>query len=270
MILNKIQSPARPINLKALRFKLFVLSLLTLISCNKSGINANSSYVALTNVAYDLGPVGMYLNGEKKFTTPVSFGNTSGTPGNPYDTTASKVSLMSFYIAPDTSNIIQGNAAFRQNARYSIFLFDTLGVNSVSLGLIVLQDNPTILQDTFTYYRFLNFSPGDTLWGLKLINNRKDNPNSKDTLFVTQSPFVGLNNNPAAYPMTSTIRSGNYSVYAFKNSVNPQSDTTLVYTSLGIQQIDSLINYNIYLQGFYGDTTSVNKFQLKVVPLNSH
>jgi hypothetical protein len=266
MILNKFHPLIGPFNPKALCFKLFALSLLSLFSCNKSAnINGNLSYVALTHVAYNLGPLGLTLNGKPLFLDSLSFGNTTGTKGDPYYTTASQVSLMSIFLASDSSINVHGNAAFRQGAHYSIFFFDSLDNHTVSL--IVLQDNSTILQDTFTYYRYMNFSPGDTLWGLELINNRKDFPYAADTVILPASSFVGLNNNPAAYPMTATIRTGNYNVFAFKNSSNPLIDTTNL-VPLGPIQIDSFVNYNIYLQGFYGDSLSANKFQLKWIPLN--
>jgi hypothetical protein len=267
MILNKFHFHSTQSNQRALSSKLLALCLITLFSCNKSSnINGNTSYVALTHVAYNLGPIGLSFNGTPLFTQPLSFGNTTGIPGNPYDTTTSRVSLMSIYQAPDTSNNIQGNAAFRQGAHYSIFFFDSLKANNVNL--IVLQDNTTILQDTFTYFRYLNFAPGDTLWGLELINNRKDNPYAADTVIISPSAFVGLNTNPASYPMTSTIRTGNYNAFAFPYPSNPLADTSIVFP-LGPIQIDSLVNYNIYLQGVYGsDTTAANKFQLRYIPLN--
>ena len=267
MILNKFRAHTSQFHPKALSSKLFALSFLILFSCNKSSnITGNTSYVALTHVAYNLNPILLLLDGDSLFTTPLSFGNTTGIPGNPYNPAVSRVSLMKIYQPSDTSNNIQGNAAFRQGAHYSIFFFDSIGKKAVNL--IVLQDNTTILQDTNTYYRYLNFAPGDTAWGLELINNRKDNPVKADTVIITPSAFVGLNTNPAAYPMTSTIRTGNYSAFAFPYPSNPIADTSIV-VPLGPIQIDSLVNYNIYLQGVYGsDTTSANKFQLKYIPLN--
>ena len=175
---------------------------------------------------------------------------------------------MNILLALNSSVIISGNAAFRQGAQYSIFFYDTLSATAAAVGLIILQDNPTIRTDTFTNYRYMNFSPGDTIWGLKLINNRKDIPYAADTVVIPASPFVGFNNNPGAYPF-QTIRSGNYSVFAYRDSSNPAPDRSNL-DSLGNIQIDSLVNYYIYLQGFYGDTSSQspNKFQLKWKPLN--
>ena len=267
MILNKFRAHTNHYLTNAQSPKLLALSFLFLISCNKSSnINGNTAYVALTHVAYNQGPIGLSLNGDSLFSSPLSFGNTTGSPGNPYSTTPSRVSLMSIYQYSDTNNNRHGNAAFRQGAHYSIFFFDSLDKQFVNL--IVLQDNTTILQDTFTYFRYMNFAPGDTLWGLELINNRMDNQYAADTVIINPSAFVGLNTNPAAYPMTNTIRTGNYNVFAFPYPSNPIADTSLV-VPLGPIQIDSLVNYNIYLQGVYGsDTTAANKFQLKYVPLN--
>jgi hypothetical protein len=175
---------------------------------------------------------------------------------------------MNIFLVQDTTVNLAGNAAFRQGAQYSIFFFDTLAPNSPAVSLIILQDNPTIRTDTFTNFRYMNFSPGDTTWGLKLINNRKDIPYAADTVIIGASPFVGLNNNPAEYPF-ELIRSGNYSAFAFTGSTDPASDTSH-FISLGNIQIDSTVNYYIYLRGLYGNTNSLdsNKFQLKWIPLN--
>jgi hypothetical protein len=264
MILNKFSTVSLAARLKTLSLQLIALSL---FSCNKtSNISANKSFVGLTHLAYNVGDVSMTLNGKPLFPGTISFGNSSGFTGNPYDTTISQVSFMNIFLAQDTSMNISGNAAFRQGAQYSIFFFDSLDGGSVSL--IVLQDNPAIRTDTFTNYRFMNFSPGDTIWGLKLINNRKDIPYAADTVVIAARGFVGFNNNPSEYPF-ALIRSGNYQVFAFRDSSNPAPDRSN-FDSLGNFQIDSLVNYYIYLRGFYGDTSSLdpNKFQLKLKALN--
>jgi len=160
MILNKFSGLSPSVRIKSLSLQLIVLSL---FSCNKtSNINSNKSFVGLTHVAYNVGPISLTLNGKYLFPNSLSFGETTGYPGNPYDTTISQVSSMNIFLAQDTSANITGNAAFRQGAYYSIFFFDSLDNNSVSL--IILQDNPSFRNDTFTNYRFMNFSPGDTTW----------------------------------------------------------------------------------------------------------
>jgi hypothetical protein len=264
MILNKFSSVSLARRLKTLTLQLITLSL---FSCNKtSNINANKSFVGLTHLAYNVRAINMTLNGKYLFPDSLSFGEITGYPGNPYDTTISQVSSMKIFPSQDTSANISGNAAFRQGAHYSIFFFDSLDYQSVSL--IVLQDNPSFRNDTFTNYRYMNFSPGDTTWGLKLINNRKDIPYKADTVVITASVFVGFNNNPSNYPF-ELIRSGNYRAFAFTGSQDPTSDTSN-FVSLGNIQIDSLVNYYIYLQGFYGvtDTLNQNRFQLKWTALN--
>ena len=264
MILNKISSISLTNRLKTISLQLIALSL---FSCNKtSNINANKSLVALTHLAYNLDAIGLTFNGKPLFLDSLAFGNTTGIIGNPYDTTISQVSEMNILLAQDGTSIVTGNAAFRQGARYSIFFYDTVAVNSLAVSLIILQDNPATRTDTFTNYRYMNFSPGDTIWGLKLINNRKDIPYAADTVVIAAREFVGLNNIPSEYPF-ALIRSGNYNVFAFRDSSNPAPDRSN-FVSLGNFQIDSLVNYYIYLRGFYGDTTSPNKFQLNVQALN--
>ncbi len=266
MILSKFSTVSLTARLKTISLQLIALSL---FSCNKtSNINSNKSFVGLTHLAYNVPAIRMTLNGKYLFPDSLSFGNGSGTSTYPYDTTVSQVSEMNIFLAQDTTQNVAGNAAFRQGAQYSIFFFDSLTAIGPAVSLIILQDNPTIRTDTFTNYRYMNFSPGDTIWGLKLINNRNDIPYAADTVVIPASVFVGLNNNPAEYPF-STIRSGNYKVFAYRDSTNPAPDSSN-FNALGNIQIDSLVNYYIYLQGFYGDTSSQspNKFQLKWKQLN--
>jgi hypothetical protein len=261
MILNKFRPISLSSKLKALTLQLLVLSLL---SCNKtSNINANKAYVSLTHVAYNVDPLKIFFNRDSLFSGTLAFGQTSGVPGNPYDTVTSRIGEL-FLGTADSSTSKQGNASFLQQAHYSIFAFDSSDRNT--FNLLILQDNVPVRRDTFTYIRYMNFSPGDSIWGLKLINNRKDFPYSADTVLISSRLFVGFNNNPSAYGFTQ-IRSGNYNVFAFRDSSNPAIDSSNLIHLRNLQ-IDSLVNYNIYLQGFLGMDTGVNKFQLKYFPLN--
>src|SRR5882762_4099566 len=116
MILNKISNISLSGKLRALSLQLLALSL---FSCNKTAnINGNKSYVALTHLAYGVGAINLSLNGIPLFPDSLSFGKTTGSDGNPYDTTISQVSLMKIYLAGDTSINVSGNAAFRQGGQY--------------------------------------------------------------------------------------------------------------------------------------------------------
>jgi hypothetical protein len=261
MISNKFRPFSLSGKLKALSLQLLALSL---FSCNKtSNINANKAFISLTHVAYGVDPLKISFDGKLLFPGTIAFGQTSGTFGNPYDTATSRIGEL-FLGTADSSTSKQGNASFLQQARYSIFAFDSSDRNT--FNLLILQDNVPIRADTFTFIRYMNFSPGDSIWGLKLINNRKDFPYSADTVLIPSGSFVGFNINPSAYSFT-LIRSGNYNVFAFRDSSNPAINNSN-FINLGNLQIDSLVNYNIYLQGFLGMDTGVNKFQLKSVPLN--
>ncbi len=262
MILYKFRPFSFSSKLKAVSFQLLALSL---FSCNKSAnVNANKAFIGITHVAYGLGPVKITLNGIPLFSVPDSFGKTSGDPGNPYNPTTSRISEMQLLLAQDSSILLQGNSAFQQGGHYSLFVYDTLDKNSVNL--IIFQDNQIIRTDTFTYIRYINFSPGDSIWGLKLINNRKDFPYYADTIQISPRLFVGFSINPTTYSFTQ-IRSGNYNVFAFRDSSNPAPDSSN-FIHMGPLQIDSLVNYNVYLQGFYGLDSGINQFQLKYFPLN--
>jgi hypothetical protein len=284
MILNKFG------NRSFSALKVFSLQLLTvsLFSCNKSAnINANKAYLSLTHVAYGVGPLNIVIDPANNiiplFSVPDSFGLVTGIPGNPYDTTTARVNDMRLVLAKDTSKLLEGNSAFQQQTHYSIFAFDS-SVQQQPISLIIFQDNLPIRVDTMVNIRYLNFSPGPIGWGLKLINTRNDIPYNADTVLIGSSNigffntgvsyFVGYNLSPTAYGYYQ-VRIGNYQVFAFKDSSNPhvtQGPPSIVdssnFVSLGMLNIDSTINYNIYLQGFIDTTSGVNRFQLKSVRLN--
>jgi hypothetical protein len=269
MILNKSKPGFLSGKIKTFGLQLLALSL---FSCNKSTTNhADESFVGLTHVAYGVGPISMTIAGTPLFSTPLSFGNTSGVDGNPYDTTISKVSDMNIFLAQDTSINIHGNTAFQQGNHYSIFFFDTLDSRSVSL--IILQDNPPTIYDTFTTIRFMNFSPG-TSYGLKFIYTKDYFVNDtfpisvRDTINTPLSPFIGYNPNPSFYTFSQYVHIGMNQIFAYTDSVNPRPDSSN-FIRLDSLQFDSLKNYNIYLQGFRDSAgSSQNKFQIKSVRVN--
>ncbi len=165
---------------------------------------------------------------------------------------------------------IHGNAAFQQGSHYSIFFFDTL--DSGSLTLIILQDNPPVYYDTITSFRYMNFSPGSSI-GLKLIYTKDYsidtfNISVRDTIIVGLSPFVGYNPNPAYYTFSQYVHIGMNQVFAFWDSANPTSDSSN-FLKLDSLQFDSTKSYNIYLQGFLDSSSSPqNKLQIKSVRVN--
>jgi hypothetical protein len=276
MILNKSKPDSLYCKMKTIGLQLLVLSL---FSCNKSANSyANKSFVGLTHVAYGVGPLGMTMDGTPLFTTPLSFGLTTGVDGNPYDTTVSRVTDLNIFLAQDTSMNVHGNAAFQQGSHYSIFFFDSLDSRSVSL--IILQDNPQIIYDTFTVIRFMNFSPG-TSYGLKFIYTKDYYINDtflisvRDTINTPLSPFVGYNPNPALYTFSQYVHIGVNQIFAYTDSVNPRVDSvnpsldSANFIRLDSLQFDSTKSYNVYLQGFRDSTGSQqNKFQIKSVRLN--
>ncbi len=261
MILNKFSSVSffrlRKVGLQFLALSLF--------SCNKTAnINANKSFVSVTHVAYGVGPLTVTANGTPFYSGTLSFSNTTGNSLNPYDTTTSRIADLS--INENSSTLLSGNASFQQLGQYSIFIFDTLDRKSV--GMIILQSNPTILTDTLTYIRFLNFSPG-TLLGLKLINTRNLHYRT-DTIVVAPSLFVGYDPNPANFDF-NTVRVGSYNVFAYADSSMPNQDPnhdSSNFKFMGLLKLDSMINYNVYLQGFADSASATDSLQLKSFRVN--
>jgi hypothetical protein len=268
MILNKFRHRSLFHLCKALSLQLLAISL---FSCAKTAnSNANKSYVALTHVAYGVGPLNLALDGDSLIPAPVAFGNTSGTQGYPYDTTTSRVDFMQLIQGSDI--LLGGNSAFQQGTHYSIFAYDTLDQRSISL--IILQDNPSFRTDTIVNFRFLNFSPGSQI-GIKLIYAHDTTIRDtilikvRDTVVIPLSLFVGYNPNPALYPFIYNAHVGKNQVFAYIDSARPRS----IFDSSNFKRLDTLQfdiskSYNIYLQGYFDSTSAQNKLQIKSVQLN--
>jgi hypothetical protein len=276
MILNKFRSFPLFYQITFLCLQFLALSL---FSCNKTANeNSNKSYIALTHVAYGVDSLSLILQGSANplFSSPIAFGQNSGSLGHAYyDTAISRINFMTLYKGriPDSTTLLQGNSAFQQGGRYSIFVYDSL--NQQSINLIIFQDNPIFQNDSVTDLRFLNFSPGPVAWGLKLINTRNLHL-PQDTVIIPAGYFVGYNPNPdiSNYNFMSVLI-GNYNVFAYMDSTNPhvsQGPPIVVdstnFRNLGTLPIESTIDYYLYLQGFDGDTSALNKLQLKQVPIN--
>jgi hypothetical protein len=258
MILNKFTPFSWFHTLKVFSFQLLAFGL---FSCNKTAnVNGNKAFLGVTHVAYGVGPLNLTVEGDTLLPFAVSLGQTSGIPGNPYDTVISRVNYLSIFLEQNPAQpFLQGNAAFQQQAHYSMFIFDTLDIGTANL--IIFQDNASFpagqepIADTFAYIRYLNFSPGSKL-GLYLVNAR-------DTVsYIPAGYFVGYNLNPSAYPFLS-IPMGYYSATAYIDSLN--SGHTWHLDSLLISN-DKI--YNVYLQGFINLISGPDTLQLKSVLLN--
>jgi hypothetical protein len=264
MILNKFRTGSLFNLVKAFCLQLMALSL---FSCNKTAnINANKSYVGFTHVAYGVGPLSLTLDQIPLFSS-IPFGATTGVDGNPYDTVTSRINYMLLYSGqlPDTTNLLQGNTAFQQGGRYSIFAYDSLDKRSISL--IILQDNPPVYIDTFTSIRFMNFSPGSSI-GIRMTYRRDYTVNDtilvqvRDTISIGPSLFVGSNPNPGQYTFINLVHVGWNHVFAFIDSITPAPDSSN-YIRLDSLSFDSSRSYNVYLQG-YRDSISPQQPKLKV------
>jgi hypothetical protein len=252
------------------------LLVFVVFACNKSStINENKSYITVIHVAYGLGPVKLTVQLDTLSTTAVEFGQFSGYINGQndsvaqYDTVTAGVGNLE--LISGSSVLAQGNSAFQQGARYSMFVYDTLipGTSNPSPArLFILQDNLTVRTDTFTYVRFMNFTPNSSYSILltdsanRTIDTAGNTVPVVDTVRTPYMVYAGYNLNPGFYTFTR-VRLGHYKVQATANYL----DSPVKYIQLDSLRFDSLKIYNIYLQGFVGDT-GVNKFQVKSMQLN--
>jgi hypothetical protein len=272
MILNKFSHLSLSGALKSFGLQLLALSL---FSCSKTANSTeNKAYIAVTHVAYGLGPVNITLDNDSLLPMPLSFGNTSGLPAYPYDTAVSRISNMQ--LVQGSKILMNGNSAFQQGSYYSIFVFDSLYLNTISLGMLILQNNPPIGSDTVCNFRFLNFSPGLKI-GIMLIYIHDTTFHDtvhiavRDTVVVSPSSFVGNNPSPAAYPFTNSARTaahtGMNQVIAYIDSVKPNIDSSN-WRRLGTLQFESPKSYNLYLQNSFFPGPLLDSLQIVSIPVN--
>jgi hypothetical protein len=266
MILNKFRPSLLTGALKAFSLLLLILSL---FSCSKTASSSeNKAYIGLTHVAYGTGPLNITLDGDSLIPVPVSFGYTSGMPGNPYDTATSRISEMQ--LVQGTDILLHGNSAFQQGSYYSIFAYDTLDIQTI--GILILQNDLFSKSDTTVTARFLNFSPSSKI-GIMLIYAHDSTIHDtihivvRDTIKIGPSFFVGYNPNPAAYPFSYFPHVGTNQVFAYIDSASPRSDSSN-FRRLGTLQFESTKSYNLYLQNFFYPDPSQDSLQIKSDLLN--
>jgi hypothetical protein len=258
MILNKFSRISTYHSLRSICLHVIALSL---FSCTKTAnSNANKTYIAVTHIAYGVGPLNITLGGDSLLPVPISFGTFSGTQGYPYDTATAGIQDLIIYQGSDS--LLSGNAAFQQATHYSLFIYDTL--DRASLGLITLQDNPGGGTDTSTFIRYLNFVPGSSI-GIKLIYIQ--DTSVKDTVTISPSLFVGYNPNPGAYLISHKVHLGGNQVFAFVDSARPAIDSSN-FIRLDSLHFDLNKFYNIYLQVVFDSASLKNKIQIRSIQLN--
>jgi Domain of unknown function (DUF4397) len=256
MILNKFSRVSLASRLKTISLQLIALSL---FSCNKTAnINANKAFVSFTHVAYNVDSLTLKINGTTVF---------SGIPydsatGHPYATVTSQISNTT--ILENSDSFLTGFSSFRQGAYYSIYIYDTLDMNTKSM--IILQDNPPLNSDTTISVRYMNFAPS-SLIGLLLVNTRHGSiPVASDTFVISPANFVGVNINPAVYTF-QPILAGTYNITAFTDSARPAPDSSN-FRSMGNWTFDITSNYNFLLIGFGNLDSGQYKLHFKPVALN--
>jgi hypothetical protein len=269
MILNKFRQIRSRVSFAKVQTFSWLILVLSLFCCKKTvNINANKAFVNVIHTAYNAPAVLISFGGVSLFSTPLAFGQSTGTDANPYDTTTAGVQELQLFLGSSPTPSLAGNTALQQQAYYSLFVYDTLNQNSIKI--IVFQNSVGSRTDTFTYIRYLNFSPGSTI-GIKVVYPRDTTglikASAQDTVNIPASAFVGYNPNPAAYGF-STVHIGYNNIYAYIDSANPRLDSlnpafdSANFRYLGPLNFDSTINYNVFLQGFLDSTSGGNLFQM--------
>jgi hypothetical protein len=175
--------------------------------------------------------------------------------------------------------ILNGFSAFQQGSFYSVFVYDTLNLNTAALGMIILKNNPPLVADTNCSFRFLNFSPGSKK-GLVLTYKHDTtiyyvHDTTTDTVYIAVrdtvdtglNDFVGQNPVPAAYPFGFFPHSGLNHVFVYVDSANPSPDSSN-YRRMSDMMFTSPKSYNIYFQNYFNPGPLQDSLQVVSLPVN--
>jgi hypothetical protein len=208
---------------------------LLVISCSKSaGTRENKAFVTVTHTAPGSAPIDVFYDKVSILGgNPIAYDQTSGTPGSPY--VEATAGVRQLQVTEGDKTVLSGNTAFQQGVHYSVFIYDTL--TNDSLKMFILQDNLQSRVDTFTYVRFINFSPG-TYFNLVLTSKR-------DTVATGFQEYAGNKLNPSFYAFR-LLHIGNYAARVFQDTLFANS------VPLDSIRIDSTKIYTLFLQGFPG------------------
>lgn len=227
-----------------------LLFLLLTISCNKSsGTHENKAFVTITHTAPGSSPIDVLYDGSSILGgSTLAYNQTTDNGGSPY--LKATAGVRELQVKEGSQTVLQGNTAFQQGLYYSLFVYDTL--KNDSLKMFILQDNLQIRTDSFTYVRFINFSP-DSYLNVVLTSKR-------DTVATGFQQYAGNKLNPSYYSFRN-LHIGSYAARAFRDTVYANS------IPLDSLQVDSTKIYTIFLQGF-ADSAGRNGLMLKSIQHN--
>jgi len=202
-----------------------IVALIATACTKKSTSGGNKSYLGVTNLSPQAPPLDIYFDSALLNTSgSLSFGSTTGAPGNPYLTAIAGVH--SIKLTSGSQILLDGNTALQVNNHYSMFVYDSAGTSS--LNTLILQDPLTLPPDTVSLVRFLNFT--DTTFYLTMTN-------AIDT-FVLLNQNVRPNASPSSFTF-NYVKPGAYQVRAVIDSVD--------YFNLDSLSFSGSTMYSVYM-----------------------
>ena len=220
-----------------------------LAGCGKEeeDLVSGTAGVSFSNAALEVPSLDAYVDNIKVSAIPITYGNTSGFPGNPY--LSMNAGLRFIVLSPDASNnLVQGNIPLAPDAAYSVFAYDTVNAAG-TLRVLLLTDNLTPPTPGKAHIRYIQLSPDTGRIDIRLTN-------TTDTIPYNAQTYVPAGTaTEASLAVFRVVNPGNYN-FTIKNS----SGTTLPL-SVPVTLVDGKI-YTIYSRGKksngYGTTTGFN------------
>src|SRR6218665_315320 len=141
--------------------KIFVALLLlaVFVSCKENDNEiTGTAKVTFTNAALNSAAADIYVDEVKITPASIAYGNTTGTPGNPYLEMNAGIRAVKIIPASGANPVVEGNLVISAGNNYSIFTYDTLDAYS-HLKALIVSDNLTAPVTGKAKVRFFQLSP---------------------------------------------------------------------------------------------------------------
>jgi hypothetical protein len=184
---------------------IIILCVAYLLSCKKTDENiTGKATIALVNSAYGVELLHLALSGNTITSSPVNFGEPSGTLASPY--IAINAGMRNFSVLGNSVIFYNANYNIRIDRSYSLFAYDTIS-NSGSLKTLLVQDDLSLPDSGSAAIRFFNLSRDAGVVDISFLS-------ASDTLFKTGVDYAGNTTPDDALAVFNALDSGTYLVTA--------------------------------------------------------
>lgn len=193
---------------------LIALFSLALVSCEKEeAIPGKTSEYLCVHASSSSGEMAFSVTGYQVVSAKLTYGQSTGTPGQPYLTTTSGPRMGT--VAPPGAGLVWPvGAFFPENGHISFWLYDTIdALQTRRHATIVLNDQLNAKNDS-VHFRFLHLATGKDQIALRLVRET-----TADTLVVSGLKSLPLSLNTSSLsPFSHFLKEGDFKVELIDNT----------------------------------------------------